>query len=481
MAGACWWGSIRGGSLELRDGRFASAADLHIDLKRRVRKRVEVIPRLKSCIFFIVFCSISSWLAPRIFGSDRVVFSGWPEIRPQERSFQFTDAATAIADISILNSEGKPAYRLRCQPATMAPEDAVDLAGDFDCYLLSLYSQDLFQTLLTQDPFARLHDRGEIWAEYLVGRCGEYPEWGRVRTFRLRGMQITLTFSNVRVARKSRNDVNLLSFDFRVSVQPDASALSMISEPPPYAPPWALPNDLFSAQQHCGRVIRVHVPGDVSMEYIEQNHLEGPYPAVRASRQTIQVRPHEPKNTPISLFILPEVPVPVADRAVSFSINGLKGNVEYRFECSADSAGPPPFAIQDEGLLCGLFSADGNPKNLLKDSVDPYSLMSEAQVTPIELFGTCANYSQWGSEREFSLRGFDLSLRFSNPVFEPGLQSPHALRQVDLEIEVRPNPTANAPVASPPDYIHWNLNDHGDQCERILISPKSPAAARRRP
>ena len=356
--------------------------------------------------------------------------------------------------------------------------NSADLAGDFDCYLQSLYSQDLFQTLLTQDPFEELHDRGEIWAEYLVGPCGEYPEWGRIRTFRLRGMQIALTLSNVRVAHNRDNSFELQSFDFRVSVQPDASALSMISEPPPYAPSWALPNDLGGFQQHCERVIRVHVPGEVTTEYIEQNHLGGSYPAVRPLNQSIQVRPSHAKDALTGLFPLPDRPVPIADRVVDVPIHGSNGRVAYKFECTAEVAGPR-LTIEEGGLLCGLFSADGNPKNLLEDSVDPYTLMSEAQITPIEIFGTCAKYPQWGSERQFSLRGFDLALRFSNPVLVPGLKSPHAIRQVDLEIEVKPNPAASASVAGPPDYIHWNISDHSDRCERVLINPKSPAANQR--
>ena len=99
--------------------------------------------------------------------------------------------------------------------------------------------------------------------EELLGQCADYPEYGRVRNFRLHRTRIQLSLAELSIRREPEGAERPLprrkldSFRFTVSVEPDEAATSAIAEPvdveePPYLHPGE-PGD-FSCD--CLQVVR---------------------------------------------------------------------------------------------------------------------------------------------------------------------------------------------------------------------------------
>jgi len=168
----------------------------------------------------------------------------WPIVVPLKQSMVFPDARKAEARFTIVSGEGKLLYLMECHTSAYEGDPDFDYSGDFECRLTSKYSKEVYSTLLTDNPQQRRdwQSRGRFLAEELVGKCADYPEYGRVRHFRLRGMKLTLAMSDLKFkanngkgGREQRPQLN--SFRFDIQVEPDSTAKSAIAEPAPFAEP----------------------------------------------------------------------------------------------------------------------------------------------------------------------------------------------------------------------------------------------------
>ena len=179
----------------------------------------------------------------------------WPDIVPLEASVYFADASKASSQFKILDPKGKPLYILDCRNWRMASGSDFDYSGDFECRLTSTYTRDPTNTLLSEPQHTKSWEsRGRVLGNELVDKCANYPEYGRVRHFRLRKMKITFSFDELSFKpfenpyRPKTNKVEFQSLRFTLRVEHDPTALSAIAEPAPFAyPPSAHsedPNDL---------------------------------------------------------------------------------------------------------------------------------------------------------------------------------------------------------------------------------------------
>jgi hypothetical protein len=77
-----------------------------------------------------------------------------------------------------------------------------------------------------------------MFASELTGECARYPEYGRVRNFRLRGLHLTMTFEDV-VFANLRTDTapRLASYTLHVRVVRDPTAQRSIAESSGYLDP----------------------------------------------------------------------------------------------------------------------------------------------------------------------------------------------------------------------------------------------------
>jgi hypothetical protein len=159
----------------------------------------------------------------------------WPEVKPFRAVFNVEDGQKPSLDIPIRSVDGRTAYQLECRNWRYEGNPDFSYSGDFECRLVARYEAMVHSTLLTEELHATRdwQSRARFRVPELLGRCGDYADYGRVRTFRLRGMRLRLELRNIRFAPSSRTvdsrSPGLASFRFVIDVQPDLKAQTEIA------------------------------------------------------------------------------------------------------------------------------------------------------------------------------------------------------------------------------------------------------------
>jgi hypothetical protein len=169
-----------------------------------------------------------------------------------EKGFTFEFADQAKAEMTIRDRSQKGLYRLVCQTYLVHEDEGFAFSGDFECRLTSLYSTEAVPSLLTSDSEmpADWWSRGRFIAEELQAPCSDYPEYGKVRHFRLRKMMVTVEISNLVFAAgppfERKSGTAFRSFSLRLSATPDPSASGSLAACPSVAPCTASSPGCFS-------------------------------------------------------------------------------------------------------------------------------------------------------------------------------------------------------------------------------------------
>jgi len=156
--------------------------------------------RILRSLLFIPFLSLGLLSqSPVIYSSD------WPSIRPFNVTVSINMSDEKIHfSIPILNTKGSIVYRISCHGGSQSycDEELEDLLGSNFvspmCFFMSDASKpSTLGPLLAEDGSAHWHTRAQVHFSDLIGLCGDYPEFGRLRHFRVRGMAITIHFQQV--------------------------------------------------------------------------------------------------------------------------------------------------------------------------------------------------------------------------------------------------------------------------------------------
>jgi len=167
--------------------------------------------------------------------------AGWPTIAPFTESFDVDlDADLISIEAPFATVGGAVRYLLWCRGGSdkaldeMSDRDGIYYVGPLMCVLNEggVVRED---SLLAEDDVAPWHTRGMLRKEEIVGACGEYPEFGRDRTFRLRGFVLRLQVLDLEVGA----DGKPRRFTLVVAATPDAHATASQAERPGYLAPRA--------------------------------------------------------------------------------------------------------------------------------------------------------------------------------------------------------------------------------------------------
>lgn len=203
---------------------------------------------------------------------------GWPVIRP----FRFEreiDATKEELDfrVPVLGQDGSVLYTFRAIGGSTAFLDKLGEAegenyvGDLS---FCLYEGDTPQgnSVLGYDGLPIWFTRAQVRYGDLLGASGAYPEFGRLRHFRLRGCELTVRFSDIQADAKGK----VRSLRMSVSGKADPSITCSMEEPTGYLLP-------KTGQSKPRRGIEARQFRDQSGSWTAEKNLRGPVPCPGAN------------------------------------------------------------------------------------------------------------------------------------------------------------------------------------------------------
>lgn len=168
--------------------------------------------------------------------------SNWPKMREFDDSFPVDTNAERIDFVKPLyDVNGMIKYLFVCRGGGEKYLDELErdrniiYVGILGCRL-SEGDKEIEYSLLAEDEVAPWHTRGQFHNfNEVVGDCGNYPEYGRIRHFRLRGFELTLSATDMAYAASNQ----LQSFTMRITLRQDDQIASSHAEQPGYLTPYA--------------------------------------------------------------------------------------------------------------------------------------------------------------------------------------------------------------------------------------------------
>lgn len=172
----------------------------------------------------------------------------WPSIQNVDLSVALPPAGAAkYIDTFIFSKGGEPLYRLVCRGGDDEYRAKIEAETDVSSYgpdllcILNVGRRESDVSLLSEDDASAIHSRGHFYRESVEGKCGEYPEYGRIRHFRLRGMRIELRMTPASWTKASpamEGDASGRTDEvFSIRATNDAAARTAISEQPGFLDP----------------------------------------------------------------------------------------------------------------------------------------------------------------------------------------------------------------------------------------------------
>jgi len=191
---------------------------------------------MKNCkkinVFFVILYTL-------VADPKSALTEEWPKIQPLEVTSGINfEGNKALLSIPFFDKGGKVRYRLVCRGVKEIYLDSlmdrlkINYLGPWMC-VLNKGNRETEFTLLNAGGVAPWHGRGYFYDKQLIASCGNYPEYGRVRHFRLRGFILTLEFTDIDV-----RDDDVVYGVFKVLVKSDPSATSEYAEKPKYLDPF---------------------------------------------------------------------------------------------------------------------------------------------------------------------------------------------------------------------------------------------------
>lgn len=184
-------------------------------------------------LFFTVF--MLSMPARSIAQDDE----GWPRVTEAEIAKRFYKESYSFElNLPIFAADNSnQIYNLACIGGedqyldNLSDTTGINFVGPLSCQL-GIGTEFNGRTLLSEDASPIWHSRGQFHYNQLLGACSTYPEYGRIRNFRLRGMAITFTIEDL---QETNGEIS--TFLLTIKVQNDPNALTAKAERTGYLPP----------------------------------------------------------------------------------------------------------------------------------------------------------------------------------------------------------------------------------------------------
>ncbi|MFI5304194.1 MAG: hypothetical protein ACHQYP_05290 [Nitrospiria bacterium] len=180
-------------------------------------------------IFFFTF--ITSCLAKDI---------QWPVMKEFTTEFPIQTNAEKLEFVKLLEDiNGTIKYLFVCRGGSteyldkLSDQMQISYVGVLGCRLIE-GNKEVEYSLLAEDDDSPWHSRGQYFNfNEVTGDCGNYPEYGRLRHFRLRGFELTLLAKDF-----TFNKGNFDSFKVQISLRQDQKIKAAQAEQPGYLTPY---------------------------------------------------------------------------------------------------------------------------------------------------------------------------------------------------------------------------------------------------
>jgi hypothetical protein len=351
---------------------------------------------------------------------ERLVSEEWPE--PMAQCAEAT--ADSIADIelrrTVLSTASEPLYDLTCLGADRFPDwdREFDWSGDLMCHLRSTNSSAPRTNLLQDDPDATRdwQTRSRFLEKELQGDCGRVPEIGSLRTFRLRGMKLTV-----------RVESTAAGASVLVGVESDRQAVGE------RAAPVVIGEDLVArcpeaAKQAIGVLPKQPAQRRIPQACVLESRFEHAYP-------------------------------PDGSSLLSEWISDESGAPLFHLRCDAYLASEGGrTVIARWGIDCDL-QLPGSQSDLLSLSRDSVTGADRSIFRPEQLTAERVSYPDWGGSRAFVVAGMRLRFEMSEIHFCEGFGVPDlsdgAIDRLTLRVSILPDAHAAGLVPLPAAANDW--------------------------
>jgi hypothetical protein len=172
--------------------------------------------------------------ALKLMTNDVMQPSPWPVLKERHEQFAFVAPEGPGVDqpwlLHLTDAAGTEQYRLECHAGEHGEDDLLKWSGLYQCALFpakgdSVTAVDLLAADTKQEQRDDGWNRGRILAQQFHAPCISYPEYSTLRHFKLRGMDLTLSFTDI-----VWQGPKLQKFKLHVDVILDEDAKSDVAE-----------------------------------------------------------------------------------------------------------------------------------------------------------------------------------------------------------------------------------------------------------
>ncbi len=201
----------------------------------------EVRTEMRSRVI-VVFLLIFAFCKPSL---GHCAEQQWPIIAEFTAKVGIDTSANGIFfTLPLLDVHGITQYSLICvggsngflgNPSIFGGTKDTNYVGQFACGLTKGNSHEIENSLLSEDESPYWFSRGRVINfRDLIGACGRYPEYGALRHFRLRNLELTLDFRDMSLDKNGNPAFIILA----VSVRRDPTATTAQAEQTGFLTPY---------------------------------------------------------------------------------------------------------------------------------------------------------------------------------------------------------------------------------------------------
>jgi hypothetical protein len=157
----------------------------------------------------------------------------WPMIQPVHETRTFANLGNVDNSFVALikDTAGVPVYKFECHNGNYEGDSEINFSGDLQCALFAIkeskiVSPNLLAANTRDEQSTDWWNRGRMRSEQLRGECLAYPDYSTDRHFKLRGMLVTLRFSDIEwsTLQDQQHNPMLVKFTFNLDAIPDKTA-----------------------------------------------------------------------------------------------------------------------------------------------------------------------------------------------------------------------------------------------------------------